>query len=647
MLTVQQIFNQLNGSGNLSLQQIMNTIFEAGYRPENMFTVGSRGCDHVSVAAALVAAAADPVAQGNTIILSNGVFGEDVVLPVGVNMVGYGPGSVIDGALTVSSIGQVVGVTIKAGHNYTVGNTVYAVAVDSLVQDLAVESPVERVLYVGGNCRYRTVQAGINAAVAAGAGIDNIYIVSCAPGVDRTYTAAEGVVVVFEEDFPKDHRRSAFPVNYANPMRDIVPNVTPYHSAVALRFDADVGLKWLLTSSATWENITPAEYMARNGVPFSIAVISSLIAANTEATHTTAAELKNLHQKYGAEIMNHTKTHAAVASVDAAIQDIYDGHVALEAIDANAMIRSFVYPGSWTGVYFPVNVADVANPVHRYVVDNYEDSQAMVFKDPQSHNGYSHFAKAIYLITAYDADKCKALVRSCASPGMRTILYCHSPGVMAADITMANLKVLVDEIIAQRNAGLLYPTSVYTCSTGQLAPFFKDATGAVIKPLIGGLRAGGFEQLATADLPATSTDGLVTGWWKEQADAGASVTIVEGTVAGGDVAEGTKAAELTLGASGHCHFTNTVGVVSGRQYLIRFAAKSIIGTASLKVTPIASYNGFNNLDALNDITVAITTDWAYYYWLVSTSRMDNKLSIRFEPAASSVVRIDDVSLQPV
>lgn len=176
--TTEQIMNELYGSGKLlTVEQIMNAVHDAGWKPENLLRVAENGGDYADIASAALAAE-----SGDVILAYPGSYTGNVVLPAGVDLYAIG---------TVEVVGDLIATTASVVSG--------DVRVTGSGQEIVKGRPPANVIevYAGDD-----IQAAVTLASSKYQATNLRQTVLVYPGVNRAYTPATGVDVVFIPDAP-------------------------------------------------------------------------------------------------------------------------------------------------------------------------------------------------------------------------------------------------------------------------------------------------------------------------------------------------------------------------------------------------------------------------------------------------------------
>lgn len=359
----------------------------------------------------------------------------------------------------------------------------------------------------------QSIQAAVDAAVAAGASASNPYVVVYGPRTPPTYTPAPGVWVV-----PDSPRRS-----YSNsvlpgiPYREAAPYPVPYNQPMVAIVMDDIDAQWMSAPAGAdfGAGVSGFEYAWRNGIPVAHAVVRNYLNA---ADKFKTRELLACQFYNAAEMLAHSKSHAAPAPVTVA--DIIDETIAvrdwLESLtitaedqtelkkahwglstnqfantpdnnvttpwtDAGFMVGGFVKPGAWpSGLNSLVSLQ--TSPIWATVRDGFDYYINDVRFDilyPGPPRMHSITRK---LLEDGVLEGCENLIE----PGQRTMLLFHA--YPAAD--WAKVKTAFDRLVAARNAGKLQLVTPRTLVYGVPAPV--DSMGKW-----GGIAHGSFTGLTT------------------------------------------------------------------------------------------------------------------------------------------------------
>lgn len=457
-----------------------------------------------------------------------------------------------------------------------------------------------KVLVVAENGQYETVQAAIDAAVAEGADADTRYLVIAMPGVKREITTRSSYVDVIYLDAPATTSGGLYPAN--EPQPELYQLNYP-GALVAIRVD-DCNSTWL-TTSATFDNLTPVAYAANKGVVITHGVVNDYIG---DAGKFSGADLKTLYWGYGNALECHSKRHATTPTSHAeAISDIVDAKRQLEDMTVTGLLSpgeklgvqatGFIQPGGWTGDGYIESATDVDNWLAQLIRTNFVWSQAY------AHGSYSaglpprHFI--CYLSPGtLDASASLDLVIALAQPGCRSVLLWHHP-----DETFKNV---VDAIATIRDDRATYPTrrvDAVTCRAlhcGLQPPAFYDSTGALMCPLPHGY---------WEDFEAWPS-GAVT---LNHQDARLYLSGVSATVETADPTQG-QFLRLTTPATGTAICRSQFELRPGRQYLYKARVKSADATSISHLFYAYSYKDDTPRAALlRRGSITIDSSWRTIY----------------------------------
>lgn len=430
------------------------------------------------------------------------------------------------------------------------------------------------------------------------------------------------------------------------------PITLPYQALVCLCFDDCDDM--LHTADVAFDNLTAAQFCASHGIPISLGVITGRLDTTGMITST---QLKNAYQWYGWEPVNHLTDKTAPTSVQDWFTKVKGGKSAIEGITGmNCQVRSMRNAGEFTS---PYNFSDTdfshfTDERTTHLRREYEVSicgggmnSTVMGKYPRTVVG--SFGQTLSTAGITDEASAQAYIENLCSFGARTMLYFHT----TTDISLANLRYVIDTLIVKRNAGTLGVVNMHTLCTAELAPQNTVLYGGIFNP--------GFEGAITVDGSGymTATSFANKDFWYKYTQGATQATTTWQVVSDGDVGSGTYAIEGVAADdagtySKQCLATR-ISLPPGYGYVLSFKAKDMgAGGAGVCVQSLATEGGTAGYNYIFPVyasadcpTVATTTSWARYYASIGTTTKTLSNIIIIGIARNSTVRLDDFSIQRV
>lgn len=319
-------------------------------------------------------------------------------------------------------------------------------------------------------------------------------------------------------------------------------------------------------------SISFAEYCAVRGVPVTYAVVTNGIGkynvgncvftdGPTGTPLLTHSDLIRLGRYLGAEVCSHSMTHLDPETLHDTLSDLRGSKATIEALYGVPRVRSYVFPGR-AGAMNTRALRDGAGGI--LLQQLYTASRAATTPWSDSRTRSRHFRGATSA-AAWGADQDVVdYARAIASPGNISVIGFHNSN----DISFARLKLLVDELVAQRNAGKVALVSLNTACNGILV-------GSGGFP--GGVRNASFE-LDRIQSDAPSAKQYAFGW-SASSGSGHGFTRLAGENM--DSEEHPHCLEAYQQSYDVCDLSTEVTLVPGRCYTAQWMAKSLThGSAS-------------------------------------------------------------------
>ncbi|MCL5407342.1 MAG: hypothetical protein M1429_02510 [Patescibacteria group bacterium] len=391
-------------------------------------------------------------------------------------------------------------------------------------------------------CDYTTVQAAVDAAVAAGASETNRYTVICGEGVIPTPSNNAYITVMRSSDISLKvgqlgTQTPNIPNDYWGTDWDMPLVALTNDDGADNFFTADIG-----------GGITPFQYLIQNGVPCGHSVPSSFVGT---AGKMYARHLHMLKTVAGASILGHTWTHsnsypvtdsnwikeliasrdylnslsteAAVADATVNITNWYYRPIKAGAVSSDAAMTEYIYKE--VGANVRAYAANGGFPDNANVgIDNMRGNYGELTRggylfstggldggNIYSKNGsVSQPRYLIHRITIGEAANCVAAnATNLRYTDARTMFNFHANGI---NHNWAFWKADIDRLIAARNAGyiaLVHPDTLALAKT--IAPFIDAATGAVLGRTAWSAPWPNDGSGTTVALPATLNNGQTVG----------------------------------------------------------------------------------------------------------------------------------------
>jgi hypothetical protein len=229
------------------------------------------------------------------------------------------------------------------------------------------------------------------------------------------------------------------------------------------------------------------------------------------------------------------------------------------------VVRGMVQPGGWVLENNFDQTRKLSNEVMQYIRANYEWFTG--YLTPYVNAAKSRFGVGRFALSSVTAEVAKTL----ASPGMRSILSCHASGNAGGTALPTNFKTLIDYLVVERNLGRLEfvsPSTIFD-ALQVLQPAGTDLSA--LRGYTDGIQHGDFDFMTASPYTTGTT---YCGWYMSIGTAGA---ITLETVSGSN-----KALQISRGTAAVYAKTSTY-VKPGRRYRLKFDAIKVHENANMQV----------------------------------------------------------------
>lgn len=482
----------------------------------------------------------------------------------------------------------------------------------------------DNVIIVGPGMKYSNVQDAITAAVAAGAAYDKHYQIVPLPGA----------VLEWDEPLP-----AGVSVDYTP--KSLTPVPVAWNAPLITIMADDCLADWT-TPEVELGNISPLQYAANYGVPINLGLIGKDYAdtAKVPAIRVSMADL-NTFCRQNLALYAHSWTHANPADQQGVLRETLGVRQLIDSLHAASIgtageVNQYIgtrcmdywkQPGDMTGDNLIDGLAKLHKTMARTVRKYYGASGAYhgISSQQKPHFGTVHFTGAA------------AVTATASVPSSNIMIFTHGLDNYPSDLTVAQFKSIIDNIVTLRAAGQAYPVTVETWFAAVMcgATGVTDTTRASVWRNLNCV-TGCVDELADG---AVSTTFKSNGWYSS--GVGASVV---------DLGGGEKCLQIDNVGGATCTLNHTLALEPGRKYSLSFLARRIpLGGAGhqfrvLLNTPYMSVAGVstNNIVTLRTSTLPDADDWVRYWytfevpwwstvpaiWIASPSGKATKLQVR-------------------